>query len=139
MSSEQDCADSALSSEDLVDQQDLLRTQTVRRKVIDTVMKDGKVPEDIEDRKYLFLALDGLDKQILTRRKVKAEERASQTKTATANLIADILLQTQTKARALNAEPAKTTLDESHQTKLVPGQLEIGTINIGIDEIINES
>lgn len=138
MSSEQENADAALSSDDLVDQQDLLNTQTIRRKVIAAVMKNGQVPADVEDRRYLFMAIDGLDKQILTRRKVKAEERASQSKTATANLIADILLQTQNRTRQSSAEPIQTNLDENYQTQAVPGQLDVGTINIAIDEIIDD-
>ncbi len=138
MSSEQEYGDAAVSSEDLIDQQDLVNTQDIRRKVISTVMKGGQIPADVEDRRYLFMALDGIDKQILTRRKVKAEERASQTKTATANLIADILLQTQNRNKQIPAEPAKTNLDEDYRTKTVPGQLDVGTINIAIDQIIDD-
>lgn len=138
MSSEQEYGDAAVSSEDLIDQQDLVNTQDIRRKVISTVMKGGQIPADVEDRRYLFMALDGIDKQILTRRKVKAEERASQTKTATANLIADILLQTQNRNKQIPAEPAKTNLDENYHTQTVPGQLDVGTINIAIDQIIDD-
>ena len=138
MSSEQEYGDAAVSSEDLIDQQDLVNTQDIRRKVISTVMKGGQIPADVEDRRYLFMALDGIDKQILTRRKVKAEERASQTKTATANLIADILLQTQNRSKQIPAEPAKTNLDENYHTQTVPGQLDVGTINIAIDQIIDD-
>ena len=83
-----------MAIEELLDADDARRlelTQTIREKYINEM--DGRgIPEKTGELVFLVQLLDGMDKSVLNKSKIKIEDQANKTESSTAKLIADVLL-----------------------------------------------
>lgn len=81
-------------AETLFNQEDVARldrTQNVRMLIVDSLTKEGKLPEDKSDRAFLLEALNGLDRTTLSRAKLKVESEAAHNAAATAQIVGELL------------------------------------------------
>ncbi len=118
------------------DQQDLQKTQDIRRKIVDQMFVNNRVPNDAEDRDLLMKALESMDKQVLSRAKIKSDDQANKDQKNVANVIAGLLLKTKvvasTQESTTNTQlPASVTLEND-----VPGLKELGSIPVDIKDVV---
>lgn len=81
-------------AETLFNQEDVARldrSQSIRMLIIDTMTKEGKLPEDKSDRAFLLEALNGMDRTTLSRAKLKVESASAQNAAATVQIVGEIL------------------------------------------------
>lgn len=79
------------------EQDDILLKQTQEKRIliVDTLFKEG-VPHDVEVLNVALKALDSVDKQIHTNRKISNEDKAQQTQEQIASIMAVIASNTST-------------------------------------------
>lgn len=129
-----------MSNDDLLSLEDkrlLNRTIAARELIINVHTQDGKLPTTEEDQNFLIRALDGLDRTILSKAKLKSDDNNAKTQQQTTNMIAQLLLNVSAKA---TDKPRTVTpvLDNSVKLEnVVPGETDIGTINLSYGEIVN--
>ena len=80
-----------MSNENIEDA-DLAYTQGMRRQLIGKMTENGKMPEDTKDRSILLQALDGMDRQSLTKIKIKSDEGMNSTKALAAETLANLFM-----------------------------------------------
>lgn len=117
----------------IVDDDDIQYVQTKRKKIVEDIIKDGKLPDDPKMIAIALHALDGIDRSALSRKKIKTDEKTGAGLANAAATIANLLQQVnasnfknpdgvRTSAPTLGADvPAPT---------LVPGETEIGTFPV---------
>lgn len=118
------------SSIDIEDKQRLEMTLNIRSRIIEEMTKKG-IPSDKEDRAFLMQAVDGMDRTVLGRARIKAEDKANQSQQATAGLIASLLSKVSAHASAnientSNKKITPTLPSEIVVTNPVPGESQIG-------------
>lgn len=69
----------------------LAYTQGKRRKIVEGVMKDNKIPQDRLEATLLIQALDGMDRAALTSKRIKADEKAADAMAGSAAVVANLL------------------------------------------------
>jgi hypothetical protein len=74
----------------LEDQARLNLTHQVRENIITQLTKGG-LPEEDKDRKFLLAAMDGLDHSILTKARVKAQDKSNNNQAKATSLVAELL------------------------------------------------
>lgn len=118
---------------DVKDQARLELTLTTRENIINSMLKKG-LPESPEDRDFLMKSLDGLDRTVLSKTKLKLEDKAAQGQQETTKLIGDILKRfSATKINSVREE--NVILDNSFTvTDPVAGEDHIGVSNMTYDE-----
>ena len=117
------------SSEDL----DLAFTQSVRRKLVAELTKDGKMPTESREQLTLLSALSDMDRQSLGVKKINSDEGLGNKQLAAAATLAQLFNNPQMKTLG-RATPGETltlkipVLDESVKpSNLIEGELEIIT------------
>lgn len=83
----------------LFDQSDRERldlTQSVRERIIRTLTDKG-LPENKEDRAFLLEAMNGSDRTVLSKAKIKAEDAASKNAADLTNIVGELLARVSTK------------------------------------------
>jgi hypothetical protein len=83
----------------LFDQSDRERldlTQSVREQIIRSLTAKG-LPENKEDRAFLLEAMNGSDRTVLSKAKIKAEDAASKKASDLTNIVGEILARVSTK------------------------------------------
>lgn len=114
------------NSIDLEDQARLNLTLRTREAIIKDLTEGGKMPTDNSGRSFLISALDGMDRTVLSKSKIKAEDANNKTNAQMAGRMAELLLRVRTsQAQAIRSElPA---LPSSITTgPLVEGETDIG-------------
>lgn len=114
----------------LEDEARLNLTQQTREKIIRDLTKEGKIPEQTSDRVILMQALDGMDRTVLAKTKIKSDDRAQQQQNAATSLIAKLLTQT-------SAVRKKKTIQEITDVEIETPLLVEGELLIGSDEQLN--
>ena len=108
-------------------------TQSIRKRVVDSLCSDGTVPNDKENRVALLATLDGIDKQVLGVARLKQDDKNSADDRAIAERIALI-------NRGVNRNPNElrdadvNTLPERHlidenalgEIEMVEGETMVG-------------
>jgi hypothetical protein len=97
-------------SNELLDLEDKARlefTIRTRETIIRTLLKDG-IPNHTGDKVLLAQALDGIDRTILAKTKIKADDKAAQTQQNTVKLISDILSRVTVNNSGKRVEPLET-------------------------------
>lgn len=131
---------------DLNEEQVLARTRGVRLKIVDSLTKTASFPADPDDAKLLIKALDGLDKQALTTKRMKVDEAIAQGAAASGKEIIAALLSRV--GHAYNAggngsmiiiEAPTLSLDEVPQPELLPGETEMGTKQLNFETFMQEN
>lgn len=122
------------STLDIRDQSLINLTSNTRERIIHDLVKEG-IPTDKEDREFLIKAMDGLDRTILSKAKIKVEKELQNTQQDAVNLVANILSRFDVKNT--NQVERLVNIDESLQpSRVINGEDIIGTVTIDLDEII---
>lgn len=111
---------------DLKDAARLEHTLQTRENIIHQLMADGELPDDKSDRAMLIAMLDGIDRTVLSKAKIKSDDTAAKSQQQTARMVANVLTRMASTpeishANVLPVLPASITLNNT-----VPGELEIG-------------
>lgn len=135
---------SAMSKELLDDDDKLLRhTQGVRLTVVDQLMDQGKIPVTQEDRELLLKVIDGLDKQAINKKRIKADNKIGD---AAQQAAAALAIMSQ---RLAGVDPFKATNSSSGPERVpdkfakgeivvVPGELDMGSDTRTYEEFSSE-
>jgi len=119
------------------DRKILARTQAARLSIVDHFMSEsGNAPRNQGEWSALNQALDGLDRNIFTKAKLKSDEENSQHRQQILEMVTSVLQQTQvvlTQAPPIRIEPL---LDASHTVETVPGETDIGLHEMTYDGFI---
>lgn len=110
------------------DDKDLDYTRNVRMRLVEDMTKD-KLPEDNKDRLTLLAVLDGMDRVSLAKKRLKAEEGASNAKAVAAETIAMMFMDSRLKSHTSQQYDANREIpvlrDDLPVPELVDGELEI--------------
>jgi hypothetical protein len=114
----------------------LEKTLHTREVIIEHLMSGG-VPEDPKDREFLIKALDGMDRTILTKAKIKSDDTAMTAQNNANKIIAEVLsrfsLIQNTNVRTTDINLAK----EIQVNNRVIGETDIGVKNFSYDQIMS--
>ena len=121
----------------LEDQARLELTLKTRELIIRDLLKDGQIPGEMGDRDFLMKALDGMDRTVLSKAKIKSDDNAAQTQAQTSKTIAELLLR-------VGNIPAGTKRTETIDIgdypvgEIVEGETSVGVFPIKYDSIVKE-
>lgn len=124
------------SPAEMTEDQVLAYTLSKRKKIVDELTRENKIPEDKTEVSLLVSALDGMDRAALSQKRLKADEKASQGMAGAAAAIAKLL--TQVNSRGSNqpdidtGEP-KVLGPDIPDPQLVPGETEINPGQMDFD------
>lgn len=108
----------------------LNKTQKIRHQLIDALVEQG-LPDDYKTRLLLLSALDSSDKSVLSKAKIKSQERASDNQHEVAETISRLLLQLSQKSNKVGQAPAPVDFELSHP---IPGEMDQGEQHLTYDE-----
>lgn len=122
---------------DISDEQRLEKSLQAREAIVAELMEHQSVPRFKDDKILLIQALDGLDRTILARAKLKSDVNAQKDQKEITKMIAEVLMKTRTNNATVRTEPI--SLDDSIRvTDLVEGETEIGVIELSYDQFMGE-
>lgn len=101
-------------------------TQKVRQGIVSSLIQNGFVPGDNSDRNMLLSALDGLDRQALTNKRIKADQENARGMNNAAGLVAQVLAAVGRSSREIVVvnRDAPVLGSEIPEPQLVPGELD---------------
>lgn len=113
--------DSSIEQED---QNRINKTLSIREKIIDklTSSADG-FPSDKDDRAFLLANLDGLERVVMNKAKIKADDKTNQNNQKTASMIAHLL----TKVTVFKKQDSQCRQEEPE----LPAELSLIQVNPG--------
>jgi len=123
---------------DLEDRARLELTLKTREIIINDMMFEGKVPEDKNGREFLIKALDGLDRTILTKAKIKSDDTATQSQRDTTKLIADVLSRLNIGGNTTVRTLPSSLPNDIKISNIVEGEVDIGVKNFTYDEFMTK-
>lgn len=85
----------------LEDQALINLTLSTREKIVNSMTKNGTLPSTNEDRAFLLSALDGIDRTVLSKAKIKSDDSNAKTESEIAKNVASVLLRLESK-RTIN-------------------------------------
>ena len=121
---------------DLEDKARLNLTLTTREKIITTLTEGGKIPDNDEDRSFLIKALDGMDRTVLSRAKIRNDENANKTNQDTARMVGEML--SRVNMRMLTPQRSEPPKLANDTIDLIEGETFIGVQPVKYDEIIKD-
>lgn len=110
----------------------LAGTQAVRLRLIDDLTSQGdKMPSDPKDRIALLQTLDGVDRQVLVKKKIKAEEKTADAAQKAAAAVVTAVFQRLGNGDPFAVEgrtgaPPREPGNLIEDVEIVPGELEMG-------------
>jgi hypothetical protein len=112
---------------ELEDQARLNLTLSVRERIIRNLTDEGRLPTSMDDRAFLLQTLDGMDRTVLAKTKIKSDDKNAKSQQENAKLIAGILSRiplknTHSVANRVIELPASVVVSDP-----VPGEKDIGT------------
>ena len=114
---------------------DLEYTKSKRKQLIEALSKNG-APTDIKEQSIMLQALDGLDRQTLTKMRIKVDEGISNTQVAAAAILAQLFNSPKTKAVGRSDEIVTTIpviREDLPAVTLVAGELDVMVIKDNYD------
>jgi hypothetical protein len=126
---------------DVIEQEDKARlnlTLSVRERIIRNLTDDGKLPSSMDDRAFLLQALDGMDRTVLSKSKIKADDKNNKSQQENAKMIAGILSRiplknTQSDFTRSIELPKEVTVNDP-----VPGEKDIGNQVLNYETFIRD-
>lgn len=117
------------------DQEILQKTRTLRQTLLKSLVPSDKLPENNTEKVIVIQLLDGLDKQVMNRAKLRATDKQTNAIQNSAQAVAETLRNYT--ARTSTPAPAEMRKlpDAVKVTDPVPGEMEIGTITVNMDEV----
>lgn len=131
-------------SHDLFSEQDTLDinyTNQVRKDLVKKLVKEAiVVPEDKSDKIMLLGLLDGIDRNILSRAKIKVDKKSADNSSAVADMVSQALGLIPTQQLSKNPDIQSPTLpDDIPLPALVEGETTIGNYPIEIDAFMQQN
>lgn len=128
-------ATTALFNDD--DLQVLARTQAVRLQIVDHFTgPDSALPRNQGEWGALHQALDGLDRTVFTKAKLKNDEENSQQRQQVMDIVTHVLQRTTAALTAPNPNPVTPLLDTEYTVETVPGEMDIGLHEMTYDSFM---
>lgn len=120
---------------DQSDRERLELTQSVRERIIRTLTDKG-LPSDKEDRAFLLEAMNGSDRTVLSKAKIKAEDAASKNAADLTNIVGELLARVSTKREGI-------IIDANHQAPKLASDFTVvnpveGETIIGVETLTYE-
>ena len=125
-------SDGVFSSEDLAI---LSQNRRLRQSLIRSLTDGIKIPEDKADKAMLIQLMNGTDAEIISRARVKVAAKSEEALTDVRNLVAQALLQHNNRTIKPLALQDLEPPSSIKARELVPGETEIGTINLTMSDI----
>lgn len=120
----------------LEDKRKLNLTASIRENIITTITAKG-IPEDKDMQTLLIKALDGLDNNTLSQAKLRVDKNNKDKDEMINALVSEFLMRSP--GRVIESESKRETiptLDDSFVlTDVVPGEKDIGTVDLILEEI----
>lgn len=129
-----------MSASEIMDMKDKARlelTLNTRERIINSLVGNGKLPESMEDRDFLLKTLDGMDRTVLSKAKIKVEDKAAQGQQASARMIGDILSRLSVNNNLDGKRNSPELGEEFKISNIVPGETEIGSIPIELSNFVD--
>lgn len=116
------------------DQQRLELTLRTRQSIITSLISKNTVPEKPEDRSLLVSMLDGMDRTVLSRAKIKSDDSNGRSQAEASRTIAELLMRMESKRKGSRTNDVDTTVLPSIET--VEGETYVGVQPVKYDEIM---
>lgn len=118
------------------DENDLLKVRDTRFAIIDSLLNEGKPPEDLDKLKLLLTTLSDTDRVSLTKMRIRSEDKANEATAGSAAVIASFLnrLGSFPQPEAIENVTPPSLSDNIEVTDLVPGEMQIGCSNTNYEE-----
>ena len=118
------------------EQIDLNRTQAVRRQLVTDLMKEDGIVKDIEKANLLVKVLDGMDKQVGTKAKLRLTAKSTESTTNMAAMVAALLNGDMNLPTRQDSPIVDVSKPLDHKVlNYVPGERDLGRVTISMDEI----
>ena len=113
----------------------LNENRRLRKMLIGQLIQGNKIPDDKADKTLLVNLLNGMDAEVISRARVKVAAKTEAAMTDVRHLVAQALIQHN--SRSVTRLTARDFEPPSHigQRETVPGELEVGVINLTMDDI----
>lgn len=115
-------------------------TMRTRENIISKLTANGGIPEDRADKALLISALDGVDRTVLSRARIKADSKIADSNSQTTSLIANILSNINSKnLKSLDDNrEIPLLLIEVDKTLFVDGEMDTGTQSNDYESFMNK-
>lgn len=118
------------------EQIDLNLTQSVRRNLVMQLTKDEKIGDDIEKANLLLKTLEGMDKQVGTKAKLRIANKATDKTNNMAAVVAALLNGDISLPMPTNIPRVDTTKPLDYVVdNYVPGEKDLGRVAITMDDL----
>jgi hypothetical protein len=121
----------------LEDQARLNLTHQVREDII-TALTKGGLPNDNDDRKFLLAAMDGLDHSILTKARIKAQDKTNNNQAKATSMIAELLYRLNSNTQVIAVDRTIDLENDYRVDNLVPGETDQGVQHLTYDEFFKD-
>lgn len=111
-------------------------TLGVRKTIIGKLIGDGEIPGNTADKILLVAALDGMDRTVLARTKIKSDERTAQGQQQSAKMVAELLLSVNNKTSGPRVEPLAEV--DYIVDDLVKGETDIGDQTLNYETFLKQ-
>ena len=127
-----------MSLEDILSSEDLAtldKMQSIRTRIIDSLIIEDKLPEDKNDRDFLLETMKDTDKSIFTKSRLKVANKSADNDRSANMLIAELLAKHTVSNRS--SRDSIPELDKDIKLEnTVPGEMEIGIDAMSYDQFI---
>lgn len=109
----------------------------IREQIVDALFVDNKIPSSEEDRELLMRAIEGSDRTILGKAKLKVDKDNNGSAQEVAKVMASILSKVTVKNAQGDKQPPELPKD-IRVTDVIEGEKNIGVENLSYDDIMNK-
>ena len=119
-------------------------THGIRKKVVNSIMEDGKVPKDTKEIAVLAGVLSDMDRAALTNKRIKSEDKNAKLNANSAGLIAKLLSSINVKNTQTNPDEiidgfvTPSVSDSVELPKVSPTELDQGTSSTTYEDFAKE-
>lgn len=120
----------------LDDQLEMRIVRNMRVKINESLMDNGKIPEDPKALSLLMNNLRDMDYSAISRSRIKSEEKTANQAAATIGMVTNVLKTLRSNKVAAKNEPTKeapTLPEELERKSFIQGETDIGVITEDID------
>lgn len=113
----------------------LMRLETMRMKFIEHVAPNGRIPDDPKVQSNLLKAIDGGTKTILTLKKIENDDKTNKTALGFQAQVAELLRSTVTNQQQVT----RNQLASVPEVDPKPGEGNVGTLEVRYQEMVGET
>jgi hypothetical protein len=122
--------------------EDFNYTQDIRKMIVNGLFKGGKVPDDLDTVKVVLATLDGMDKQVFGKRRLKQADKSLANDQKVAELLERAQLEAERGGKTLVVAPARTSgaMDKSRLPRphVLEGEMDETTVEITADQFFEK-